>query len=116
MARTALTPVVSTRAGVALTFGAANADGHSLANAENEALLIVTNGSASPITVTIPIPKTVDGKAIASLEVAVAAGATKVIGPFPKGLYNQTGDVVHINFSDVTTVTVAAIELGSDAY
>lgn len=117
MARTALTPITSTRAGVALTYSAANADGHSIANTAERVMLLVNNGSASAITVTFDVPKTVDGNAVADLTGTVAAGAVKMFGPFPMALYNQTASaVVNVDFSAVATVTVAAVILGSAAY
>lgn len=109
MARTALTPTQITRAGVAPTLSAANADGHSVSNAHSP-FLHVNNGSGGSITVTILIPKTLDGQSIANSgrQVTVPAGQARLIGPFPPGTYEQADGTVHVNFSSVTSVTVGA--------
>jgi hypothetical protein len=89
--------------------------GDTFANTGAE-LLLVNNGSASPITVTIDYVPTADGNAVTDLAVTVAAGVTKAIGPFPPALYNDTGvsgGLVKATCSSVTTVTVKAIKLGS---
>lgn len=112
---TAITPVASTRAGVTLPDATAGALQMSFTNTQKE-VLIVKNASASPINVTIKIPVTVDGKAVASLVVAVANGTTKVIGPFPKAVYNDTDGMVHFDLSAITTVSVGVLQIGSAAY
>jgi len=93
-------------------YSAANVDGHSLSNLREDVFLYVKNGGASPITVTVITPGAVDGLAIADLPVTVTNAQERMIGPFPKELYNQPDNTVHVNFSDVTSVTVAAIQLG----
>lgn len=113
MAREALTPITTSRSGVALAYTAAIADGHSFANSGQDVVLFVKNGSGAPVNVTVDIPKVVDGVAMTDLVVAVAAGATRIIGPFPKGLYNQSGNVVHVDYSATASVEVAAVKLGS---
>jgi len=114
MARTALTVNEVVRAGVAFSPSAANVDGHSLANDRNAALfLYVNNGSGSSVTVTIQTPGTVDGLAVADRTVAVAAAAEKLIGPFPSGVYDQSDGAVYVDFSAVTSVTVAAFKIAA---
>jgi hypothetical protein len=112
MARTALTLKVLSRAGVDSALAAANADGHFFVNSGKE-FIEVENASASPITVTIPIPKTVDGQALAAKTVAVPASGKRSIGPFIPDIYNQAGGVVHVDFSAVATVTCAAFQLNA---
>lgn len=110
MARTALTVTPITRAGVALGSSAANADGHSVAN-DGKTFVYVNNGGGAPITVTVLTPGTVDGLAIADRAVTVANATNRLIGPFPKDIYNQADGTVHVNFSGVTTVTCGAHSL-----
>ncbi|MCA9940552.1 MAG: hypothetical protein KC418_18065 [Anaerolineales bacterium] len=108
MARTALSTTQVSRTGVAMSPSAANVDGHSLAYQEN-LLLYVANGGGSPITVTIQTPGTVDGLAVADRTVTIPAGSNRWIGPFPKEQYRQSDGSIYVDFSGVTSVTVAAI-------
>jgi hypothetical protein len=114
MPRTAITPQAATSAGLAITFEPANVLGNSFAAARGRALH-VKNGSGSSINVTLPTPAVADGDlSIDSRIVAVAAGAHTVIGlgaSSSAGIYAQpvTG-VVHVDYSAVTTVTVAVID------
>lgn len=111
MARTALTPQDVSAAGLAVSLTAANADGHTIPGT-GDVLLDVLNGSGSSINVTIVTPGTQDGQAISDRVVAVAAGARKLIGPFPPRTYtDETDSLVDVDFSAVTTVTCAAIQL-----
>lgn len=107
MARSTLTPQVLAATGVVPTFAAADALGSQWVN-DGEEFLIVKNGSGAPINVTITTGGTLMGAAVADTVVAVAAGAEALIGPFAPPLYNQpTTDYVFVDFSAVTTVTVA---------
>lgn len=100
------------RAGISLTGLAAAADaaGDNFANTGNE-FLYVNNGSGSSVTVTLVAQQTVDGQALTNKTVAVAAGVAKLIGPFPKGIYNDTNDRMNVTWSSATDVTIAAIKL-----
>jgi hypothetical protein len=109
MARSALTVQTIARAGAVPSFAAANVDGNTFAN-DGNTFLEVANGAAAPINVTIQTPGTVDGLAVAELIVAVANGVTKRIGPFPPGIYNQSGEV-YVDYSAVTTITVGAFRM-----
>jgi hypothetical protein len=116
LTQTALTVSTITRAGITDTLAAANADGSRFSN-DGKTFLEVANASGDTITVTVETPGTVDGLAIADLEVAVPDGTTKFIGPFPPSLYNQlagsyTG-YVYVTYSSATTVTVAAWRLNN---
>lgn len=109
MARTDLTPQNVSRSGVAPSFAAANVDGHSWAN-NGRQLLYVKNTAGSPVTVTFPIPVTVDGQAVASKTVSVpATTGERLIGPFPTQ-YNQADGDAWVDFSSVTNVTVALLQ------
>lgn len=110
MARTAVTPVAISSAGAALGFVEAPDLELSLINSLGDTALVVQNGSLAPITVTVKIPKTVDGQAVASKVVTVAAGATKVIGPFLRTVYNQADGTVHADVSVTADVDVAALK------
>lgn len=112
MARTPITPQRGTAAGLAAAFEPANAAGNSFAPARGRALH-VRNGSAAPITVTIPTPATVDGLAIADRAVSVAVSGHAVIylgPPETAGIYAQPDGTVNADYSAVASVTVAVID------
>lgn len=114
MARTALVPVAMADEGVVAALAAANVDGHSIPGGGGVRLL-VKNGGGSSINVTIQTPATQGGLAVADQVVAVGAGVQKAIGPFDSRLYDRPSGAadagkVYVDFSDVTTVTILAME------
>ncbi|GAW54741.1 hypothetical protein [Nocardioides sp. PD653] len=98
--------------GQAITMAAASGGGDKVDAGDHTALL-VTNGGGSSINVTVAVPgNTKYGAAEPDIVVAVAAGATKLIGPLPTDLEDTTTDrLVAVTYSGVTSVTVAAIEI-----
>ena len=96
-------------AGTAVSLAAAAGGGDSFAGTGKE-VLIVANGSGSPINVTIATHKTVNGLDVPDRVVAVAAGARKYI-PVGKEHVDSSDGNVDISYSDVTTVTVGVIRL-----
>lgn len=111
MPRTAITPQKATSAGVAVTFEPANSLGNSYFAAKGRGL-VVRNGSGSAITVTLPTPATADGLAIADRAITVAAGAQTHVGVGSQaGIYAQTDGTVWVDYSAVTTVTVAVVDI-----
>ena len=110
MARTEITAQSIDRDGLASAFTAANADGHKLLN-NGDQFIIVKNGGASPINVTIQTPATIEGIAIAEVVIAVAASAEEMIGNFPPSIFNQTDGMIYIDFSAVTDITVGAFKI-----
>lgn len=109
-----LTPTAISRAGVVQTMASASVGGDALANNVGTQYLIYTNGSGSSITVTMAFASTatVDGQSATNRTVAIGAGVTKLIGPFPPTDYNDpaTGNVL-LTYSGVTSLTVAAFTL-----
>lgn len=98
-------------AGTAVTMAAASGGGDKVDAGQHTALL-VTNGSGGSINVTVAVPgNTKYGVAEPDLVVAVAAGATKLIGPLPVDLEDDTDRLIHVSYSAATSVTVAAIEI-----
>lgn len=102
-----------TTAGANITLAAAAGGGDSFAN-DGRTLFQVTNGSGGAITVTFDSPRTCDfglaANAAHDLAISVPAGESRYIGPFVQGRFNDasTGRV-QVTYSDVTTLTVAAI-------
>lgn len=107
----ALLPVQqSALAGKAITFANATSGGDTIKPNERSVVL-VKNADASAKTVTVVIPgNTAFGQAQPDVPVVVAAGATAVIGPFPAGAKDGTGQV-SLTYSAVTSVTVAHVSL-----
>lgn len=90
---------------------AATAGGDKVAPNDRGALL-VRNGSAASINVTVVIPgNTKYGEPNPDKVIAVPAGADRLIGPFPFDLADSVDGLVAITYSAVTTVTVAAITI-----
>ncbi len=112
MPRVALTVQEIGRTGHQPTFGAAETDGNSWNNTGHE-FIHVKNG-ATNVDVTIQTARTVDGQAVTNRTVTVPATEERLLGPFPPALFNQggsIGDVVHVNYDDVTNVTVGVFRL-----
>lgn len=98
--------------GLTPSYGAAAAGGDQFAWSER-ALLHVKNGSAASINVTITSQYTnpPDGTAKDNLVISVAAGGEKMIGPLHRDGYRDSDGNVQVGYSDVTSVTVAALKM-----
>jgi hypothetical protein len=108
--RTAITPQKATSAGPSITFEPANNLGNSFTPQKGRAL-IVRNGSGSTVTLTLPTPGTADGLAIADRTVSVAAAAQAHVGLGAfAGIYGQADGSVNVDYSAVTSVTVAVVD------
>lgn len=94
--------------GTTLTLGAASGGGDKIA-VSSDTVLLVRNGGGGSIDVTIAVPGDEYGQARPDIVKAVAAGAFAVFGPFPADLADPDDRLVHISYSGVTSVTVAAI-------
>lgn len=79
--------------------------------ADGRTTLWVKNGAGAPINVTVVTPKTDNGLAVADLVVAVPAGEQRLIGPFGRDLFADPNGQAGIDYSSVTTITVAALVL-----
>lgn len=94
--------------GQEVVFAAAAGGGDTVPVNEHGALLVL-NGDATSKTVTVVVPGTKYGQARADIPVVVEAGDYALIGPFPTDLADPTDGKVHITYSAVTAVEVAAI-------
>lgn len=74
--------------------------------------LYINNGGASSLTVTFPIQQTVDGQTVTSRTMTVAAGKHALVGPFPTGVFNDANGYVNVQWSEVSSVTIAVLILG----
>lgn len=111
MARVDVTTQKIVGTGLAPNMTAPTADGDVIDS--GAVAVMVTNGSAGSINVTVQTPATQAGLAVAEQIVAVAGSATKLIGPFPKGTYGQpSGDDegrVYVDYSAQASVTRAVV-------
>lgn len=93
--------------GVAETTYSADGDGHKFNN-NGETWIRVYNAYTDTITATFVTPGTVDGLAVADLDVPVSAGAVRLIGNFPPGRFNQEDGTVYLNWNTAVTGSVAS--------
>lgn len=109
----ALTPIVSSRAGVQLALSAGNAAGHTFTNADDRTVFIANNGGASPVVYTISwgTSAAIDGSTPAAKTVSVPAGQMYVFGPFPTQYYNDANGAVTITPATATSQTVCALKI-----
>lgn len=99
-----------TRAGLDTVGAAADATGDEWPNTGQE-YIEIKNGGGAGITVTPNIQATLDGQAAVNPSVAIAAGQTKIIGPFPTAIYNNTATGrAKVTYSAVTSVTIVCFK------
>lgn len=110
----ALSVITSAPGGSAWSTASAAGGGDTFVN-NGKTLFYVNNGSGGSITVTFTAQNTVnvDGQSLSlsNIAVAVGAGAAKIFGPFPAGIFNNSSGAVAVTYSGVTSLTVAPISL-----
>ena len=84
---------------------AANGTGNKFINTGNETIHY-KNGSGSSIDVLLKAPNRADGRTVADISVAVAAGAEASFGPFPPYFTDSNG-FMNTDVSVATTITVS---------
>lgn len=107
------------RSGVNVAVGApvgAAAGGNSFVN-DGNVILYLSSTSTSTITVTVSAPNLVDtygGMAVASYTFVIPIGnvtAQRIITPtWPRTIYNQSDGTVHVDYSSVANLSIAAIQ------
>ena len=131
MARTVITPTTTSKSGATATYAAFDvADGSYFVNNQNT-VLHVKNADAAAHMIHIISQTTVEGKAVKDQLISVGAGVEMFIGPFSNSTwgtggnvnvdcynaagptFNNTTDAVASGTKDTTSVTVAAIVMGS---
>ena len=106
-----------TEAGGAVTYASAAGGGDTVEN-NGKVFLHYKNGSGGEITVTITAQTTsVDSSVYGDLTKAnatqlIAASGECFIGPFSPLAYNNSSSQIVITYSGVTSLTVAALQLG----
>jgi len=122
MARGILTVNSISRLGLLHALVAGDATNHHVFDNTGENVFIhVNNASGAPVTVTIgKAITTVDGMTLPAKTVSVAAGVEKIIGPFPKALYevSSTGltRAINVDLSVDTSITLGAFKLPAATY
>jgi hypothetical protein len=96
------------------TFDALHADGQMFVNTGAE-FIVVKNGNASTLTLTITTPQTVAGLAVADRTVTLLTTEDSYIGTFRKDLYDQPSGAdagkVYIDGDIQASVTLMAFRL-----
>lgn len=104
---TAQTPA---RSANPITFSNAEAGGDKFLNTGRE-YLIIRNAGGSPVNVTVTTPVTTDGLAVSDRVIAIGAGATHFLGPWPKGVYNDGDNFVNLAWETHTDMSLAVIKV-----
>jgi hypothetical protein len=112
MATLTVATAVRTTNGVNLVGVSAAGGGDVFPNTGSE-VVVIKNGSGSPITLTVVTPATVDGLAVADLTASIGAGETRMVGPFPTAVYSDGSGNVSLTYSAVTTVTLAVVKVAA---
>lgn len=73
----------------------------------------VNNGGGGSITVTVAIPAKYHSLTVTNLSIAVPAGTSRMIGPFPSDVFADPANsgLGAITYSGVVTVTVGAFKV-----
>lgn len=95
----------------ALTAASAAGGGDVIPN-NGKTIVQITNGGGSSITATFAATGTLpSGASISSVAGTMAAGVTRVFGPFPTNEFNNSSGQVALTYSGVTSVTVLCISM-----
>lgn len=80
---------------ISYTNASTGADNNDFDN-NGKTFIIVHNAGASSATATFTTVESRDGNAVADKAITVAAGATKIIGPFDRQIYNDSNGQVTV--------------------
>lgn len=110
MARTQIVAVSADKDGATLAAASAGdvANGNYVNNSGQTRLVVTNTSGSTPYNFTIGIPTLVDGKAVTSRIVPMAANAVKFFGPYPTNIY---GNQLLIDCENAS-LTVRALECG----
>ena len=91
---------------------AAAATGDQFGNDGQTFVAVYNSHGSADRTVSVDVQKDVDGQDPPDREITVGAGETRLIGPFPTGIYNDANGRVQITYSDsAADVYVGAFKL-----
>ncbi|MGB8218649.1 MAG: hypothetical protein WCE94_15230 [Candidatus Methanoperedens sp.] len=111
MVESTITPQKVTKAGVAITLAAANADGSKFLNTGRE-VIHVKNTDASPVNVTLTQQHDCEWGVLHVDVIAVPETIGDLhIGPFPVAEFNDANGYMHVTFDSVTALTIAVVQV-----
>ena len=96
--------------GLEPVYTSATVAGDSFNNSGSE-VFIVKNGSASPLTLTVVSPTKCNQGFSHDLTITVDAGDEKILGKFAPSRFNDASGLLTVNYSAVTSVTVAVVRV-----
>lgn len=103
-------PLVNSYPSVAVNPTRAAAAGDTIQN-PGDVGVVVKNAGAAAVVVTAVTPRTIGGMAVADLDVSVAAGETRMVGPLDPAVFNDADGKAAINYSTLASVTVQAVRM-----
>jgi hypothetical protein len=68
--------------------------------------LKISNATGGDASVTVPIPRLIDGMAVDPQPYTIPAGGLRYIPPFPTDPYNQVNEMVYIDTDTIVTMAV----------
>lgn len=103
-----------TRSGLGPSMSAASAGGDRAPNDGRTTFLFIKNANVSVArTVTLDIQQTLDGQPVTDPTVQVPASGERMIGPFPKTVYDDVDDMVNVSYDSEADLTIAALKMGT---
>lgn len=97
--------------GVTPTYVSCDSGGDTFKNSYGRTFLHFKNGDTADKTVTIASLKECNQGFIHNVVITVPAGGDAMVGAFAPIRFNDASQMVSISYSDVTSLTVAALEL-----
>ena len=105
-----LTNQIVTLAAIAPSYAACAAGGDEFVNSGRD-FIHIKNGHTSPQTVTVNSQTVCDQGVDHDVPVVVTNAQERMIGPFPKGRFDDTGGKVQLTYSGVVALTIAIVRV-----
>ena len=96
--------------GLPVSYANSAAEGDEFVN-DGQTFLAIRNQAGTAISVVIPTTATLSGYPLADQTIPVSANATVFAGPFGKSLFDNSSGRVSVQYSSVTSVSIAALRL-----